>query len=136
LLIGSGWAERLQGARRITVLEDAPFESLAEAYESAQRVINLNGANGASERALGGLSVGALVLSDQAPLLEAAFGATGALRLFDRRRPDTLIEALETDLPPSEAQDRADAGRAEVDRAHLWSHRVALLEEALARLAP
>jgi hypothetical protein len=134
LIIGAGWEERLSGARRITVRQDISFEDLQTAYGQARTVINLNAANGASERAVGALAAGALVLTEDAPVLSAAFGSTGALSIFSRTRPETMIASLEAAKDGAGAQDAADAGRALVACEHLWSHKARILADAVTRL--
>lgn len=127
-ICGNGWRERLGEHAHISYAADLAYSDLGELYGRARTVVNLNAANGGSERAILGMACGALVVSDSSPLLRTTFEPSGAIRLFDRRRPETLVEAA----GGSGAQVVADAGWAGVRAAHRWSDRAEALLAALA----
>ena len=140
VLCGTGWEERLGGAKNLTFADSLDFDRCPEVYGQAKVVLNLNGANGASERAVTAMAAGAVVVSDYSPLLEAEFGAAGAIRFYQRRDPAASVGQVLSDvLDSGGAQAIADAGRARVAQAHLWSHKahalVALAEGRTAAAA-
>jgi hypothetical protein len=132
-LLGRGWADRVPAGSAVQCLEPRPFAALGELLSDHQVVLNVNGATGACERALGGMAAGAAVVSDFNPLLERDFAAKGALRLFDRSRPDEAIAATGELLESDRGRETAERGRAALDPHHLWSDRARRLLEALSR---
>ncbi|HTK35356.1 MAG TPA: glycosyltransferase [Caulobacteraceae bacterium] len=131
VICGTGWRERLGERPHLTYAESLDFADLGELYGRSRIVLNLNAANGASERAVLAMANGAAVVSDYSPLLQSQFGNENAIRFFDRRNPISVAEAVTTLLTSGEAQAVADQGRALVSQAHLWPHKAACLMETL-----
>ncbi|MBN9320304.1 MAG: hypothetical protein BGN86_11280 [Caulobacterales bacterium 68-7] len=130
-LHGEGWEGRLASAGGLTFEPSVDFADCAAAYGRARVVLNLNAANGGSERAVTAMAAGAAVVSDFSPLLAEEFGAGRAIAFFRRADPASVVETLASLEDPAAAQTMADAGRARVAEAHTWPAKAAALVEAL-----
>jgi len=131
VVYGKGWRERLGERPHMRYADDTAFGDVGGLYRDARIVLNLNAANGASERAILAMASGAVAVSDASPLLRSEFEGRGGLRFFDRSRPNSLKETLSSILSSGDAQAVADRGRALVAEAHLWTHKAARLLGAL-----
>ncbi len=131
LICGTGWKDRLGEQSHITYLDNLNVTDLNEIYGQSRAVFNLNAANGASERAMMAMAAGAVVISDYGPLLESEFEANGGMQFFDRSRPASLAEAVDSALASGGAQTIADRGHELISRAGLWSHKATRLLERL-----
>ncbi|MFZ4574918.1 MAG: glycosyltransferase family protein [Phycisphaerales bacterium] len=86
---------------------------------------------GHSERVLMGMAAGAATLTDDRPSVHAQLGP--AVETYDPRQPESLAELARRLISDPEASaELGAAGRAEVERAHLWEHRVALIGRVVA----
>jgi hypothetical protein len=128
---GAGWSERLGQRSHIRYGEALDYSDVGALYRDSRVVLNLNAANGASERAILGMASGAVVVSDYSALLQSQFEAKGGLRFYDRRDPSGVTETLDAVLASAEAQAVADRGRELVAAGCLWSHKAAALLETL-----
>jgi hypothetical protein len=128
-ICGKGWRERLGEPAHLTYADDLDVEALGRLYGHARVVFNVNGANGASERAIQAMAAGAMVVSDYSPFLEESFGAQGAAGFYDRRDMGGVSEML--GLPYDVQQQVADLGRQAAAASHLWTHKATELIEML-----
>ncbi len=84
-----------------------------------------------SERLLLALAAGCAVVTEDRAMTRRHFAAPGAepsLRLFDPSRPGLAAEELSALLAdPARRVELAQRGRREVERTHLWSHRLKTL---------
>jgi hypothetical protein len=131
VICGKGWRDRLGEDTHLVFSEDLDYANLDELYGRSRVVLNLNAANGGSERAIAAMASGAAVVSDQSPLLRSEFETQDAIRFFDRRLPSTIEQVLASLLGSGEAQTVAARSRELVSQGHLWSHRAARLVETL-----
>ena len=131
VICGDGWRDRLGERPNLHFADDLDVENIATLYGRSRAVVNFNASNGGSERAVTAMATGALVVSDHGPLLDAELGASGALRLFDRRQPETLGATVMAALCAPDAQDAAERGRTVIAERHLWRHKAAALMEAM-----
>jgi hypothetical protein len=131
VVCGTGWRDRLGERKHLTYVDSMDFPALAALYARSRVVLNLNAANGASERAVQAMATGAVVVSDFGFLLQSQFEAHGGLTFFDRCDPASVAGTLASVLTSGEAQTMADKGRALVAEAHLWPHRAAQLLKRL-----
>ena len=109
----------------VTILEARNYQALSRAYGEHQLVLNLNAANGASERAMQAMAAGAAVVSDYNPLLDAAFHAKSAIEFFDRSRIADTIQIVGELLQSSKGEATAERGRALVGQEHRWEDKAA-----------
>ncbi len=126
-LVGKGWRENLTEHGRLSFRDDLPSEQLASYYAEAKFVLNINAANGASERAFAAMQAGACVLSDQNELLAAAADPGSDILFFDRRKPEVLTQVLGDLLESGAGEDIALHGMAKAMAQHTWAHRAAQL---------
>jgi hypothetical protein len=133
VICGDGWRDRLGEPAHLMYADNLDVEALARLYGQARVVLNVNGANGASERAIQAMAAGAMVVSDYSPLLAESFATHGAAAFYDRRDMGGVAEML--GLPSDVQQEVADLGREAVAASHLWSHKAAALVDML-REAP
>lgn len=131
VIYGKGWRERLGERPHLRYADDMAYADVGGLYRDSRIVLNLNAANGASERAILAMASGAVAASDASPLLRSAFESRGGMRFFDRSRPGALGETLASILSSGEAQAVADRGRSLVAEGHLWTHKAARLLDAL-----
>ncbi|HTK35929.1 MAG TPA: glycosyltransferase [Caulobacteraceae bacterium] len=135
LICGSGWRDRLGERAHLTYGDDLDYANLDDLYGKCRVALNLNAANGGSERAISAMASGAAVVSDRSPLLQAEFETQDAIRFFDRRLPSTIEQVVASLLGSGEAQGVGARSRELVSQAHLWSHRATCLVETLQGLA-
>ena len=133
LLCGTGWRERLGELAHITFSDSLGFSGVAELYAKSRVVLNLNAANGASERAISAMAAGAVVVSDDSPLLRSEF-PDGGINFFDRRNPASIAETVSSLLASSKAQAMADRGRERVAQGQRWRHKASRLADTLSGL--
>jgi hypothetical protein len=123
-ICGEGWRERFGEPAHLMYADNLDVEAVGRLYGHARVVFNINGANGASERAIQAMAAGAMVVSDYSPLLEESFGH-GAAGFYDRRDMGGVAEMLA--LSADVQQQVADLGRSAVAASHLWTHKAAAL---------
>ncbi len=134
-LYGKGWKENLAHHGNLEFVDDVPADELNRRYAAAKFVLNINAANGASERAFAAMQAGACVLSDQNELLAAAAEPGKEIVFFDRRRPDVLAQALGDLLESGQGEDIAARGMRNAQARHTWTHRSAQLLQWIAESA-
>lgn len=131
-LYGKGWKENLAGHGRLSFVDDVPSAELSRRYGDARIVLNINAANGASERAFAAMQAGACVLSDQNDVLATIAEPGTDLMFFDRRQPEGLAQALGDLLESDRAGAIAHSGMIKARTHHTWESRASQLVQWIA----
>lgn len=97
---------------------------MIEIYRDSKVIINLNAANGASERAFTGMLAGGAVLSDFGSSLANTANNNEEIMFFDRSQPGDIATKLGTLLESNAGEKIATKGRECTLKKHLWSHRI------------
>lgn len=130
-LCGEGWEEPLGRRPNVTFLGRVPFDQTPDLYGSARVVLNLNAANGGSERAISAALAGAAVVSDYGRPLDQLLGAGDGVAFFNRAKPATAAGVARRLLDTVDGERTAARGREKVLRSGLWTHRAQQLAELL-----
>ena len=131
-ICGSGWRDFLGDRANVVYLDQTvDFKDMSALYGEAKVVINLNGGNGACERAVYAAMAGAAVLSDYSEQLARMFERPDERAFFNRAKIGDVAEVagglIESDL----GEAMAERGRQRVVDAGLWRHRAAEMVEFL-----
>ncbi len=121
---GAGWREHLGERPGLTYLDSAPFSAMGGLYRDARIVLNLNAANGGSERAIDAALNGACVVSDYGATLAGAFEDGREIALFDLSASTTATEVIAELLEGGRGEAMAQAGHERAMGSALWRHRV------------
>ena len=122
-ICGTGWREHVGDRTSVTLLDSVPFSALPALYDNAKVVLNLNAANGGSERALQAMMSGAAVVSDQGSALANAFVAETEIAFFDRAAPQGVVEVVAGLLESDRGEAMARGGHERAMATALWRHR-------------
>ncbi|RAK50739.1 glycosyltransferase family protein [Phenylobacterium deserti] len=125
-ICGDGWEDVLGRRENVTYVGSVQFSELPELYGNARVVLNLNGANGACERAIQGAAAGAAVVSDQSSSLDQLLGGGDGVAFFNRTKPATAAHVVSR-LLGGEAERMGARARQKVLQSGLWRHRAAQL---------
>ena len=135
-LIGKGWESNMRLGSHVNVIDDLDHKNILAYYADAKVVINLNAANGASERLFDAMSMGACVISDHSDTLLSLFKDRKDFCVFDRRRENSLSEALHYALRHDRAESMSRRATQMVSQQHLWEHRAAMVVNLLQAMRP
>lgn len=122
-LIGSGWTELCYRKSNVTIVEDLNYADVAEIYQDARVVVNLNAENGASERVFDGIANGAMVFSDFSNALYRIFSHDNGVLFYQKNRAEESIRSLVRLLMQGETQKLAHQAQQIVANGNMWKHR-------------
>jgi hypothetical protein len=122
-ICGVGWEAFLGERRNVTYVGEVKFEDIPALYGDSRVVLNLNAANGASERAIYAALAGCAVASDFSQPLSELFGGEDAIGFFNRAEPGAAVNAVGRLLNLDEGEGVARKGQEKVMRSGLWRHR-------------
>jgi len=132
---GQAWAEVCTGSLRYAGQVD--YADVASTMATARICLAWGPTqftHSFSERLLLSMAAGSATVADDRLLVRKHFATEGedqCVALFDAAKPESARAAVESLLAdPQRALALATRGRAEVERAHLWAHRVPALTEA------
>lgn len=129
-LCGSGWEAHLGERKNVTYIDRVPYDQLPALYAASRVVLNLNGANGACERAIDAALAGAAVVSDNSRALNELFVAGEGISFFNRAKPSTAPEVI-ANLLERDGEARAKRGHEKALRDSLWQCRARQLVDFL-----
>ena len=118
VLCGSGWRGWLGERPHLVFADSLDYLDLAKLYRQARVVVNVNAANGASERVMMAMGAGAAVISDYNPYLADTLGH--AIGFYDRIKMSSVADLVGALGCGEDAQNLASQG-ASVAQRHLWT---------------
>jgi hypothetical protein len=128
-LIGKGWESNVSLGSHVNFIDDLDNRNISTYYGDSKIVININSSNGACERLFDGMSAGACVLSDHSDTLLDHFKDRKDLCLFDRRKPSSIVEAIDYVMKEGKGDLMSSRALKLINEKHLWSHRGEALSE-------
>ncbi|WP_372784473.1 glycosyltransferase [Phenylobacterium sp.] len=130
---GPGWREILGERDNVTHLDSwVAFKDIADHYNDAKIVINLNAGNGACERATYAALAGAAVVSDFSADLVAQFEGPGEIALYDRAAPQGISDLVRNLIESDAGEAMAHNGRQRILTSGLVRHRAQQIVDFLA----
>lgn len=128
-LIGRGWDKYISNSDNVKYISDVDNKFIQEFYKNSKIVINLNASNGACERFFDAAAAGACVVTDYSSSIDELFKDGKDFRFYDRRKPDTIIDAIESSLANDKYINMANRLDSKLISEHTWGSRASLIRK-------
>lgn len=122
-LIGKGWKNHFGQKDRVTYFDHVSHDDIAQLYQDAKVVMNVNAVNGASERLFDAIDSGAMVYSEFSMMLFDMFGSGNGILFHHVNDQESSIELLKDMINNHETEAWAWSAKQTIISAHTWKHR-------------